>query len=230
MTEKEESGRKKLINALKEYELSFEEKYPPEDIEIEFSEQYNKYMENLLAGKIPAPKKRKNRFCKRIAACAAAVLLVFGGSMTVKAFREPVTEFFTNVYEKIIEIFFQDDDITKSPSEIETVYTLGYVPEGYELESFEIDEYKTTAETVFTNDKMKLVFYQYILDGRTLLDNENSNYQYVYVGDIKVAMTEKNGKTSLFWNTDEYAFAIDIHNDVLEKEFGEIISSIEKKN
>ena len=230
MTEKEESGRKKLINALKEYELSFEEKYPPEDIEIEFSEQYNKYMENLLAGKIPAPKKRKNRFCKRIAACAAVVLLLFGGSMTVKAFREPVTEFFTNVYEKIIEIFFQDDDITKSPSEIETVYTLGYVPEGYELESFEVDNFKTTAKTVFVNNDNKIAFFQSILNGTSSMDNENTEYQYQYINDIKIAVIEKNSKKTLFWNTNEYAFKLIVDIGISEEDLAIIISSITEKD
>ena len=228
MTEKEESGRKKLINALKEYELSFEEKYPPEDIEIEFSEQYNKYMENLLAGKIPAPKKRKNRFCKRIAACAAAVLLVFGGSMTVKAFREPVTEFFTNVYEKIIEIFFQDDDITKSPSEIETVYTLGYVPDGYELESFEIN--KVVSTTVLSDGENKIIFHQHILDSEFGLDNENTNCQYIYMHDMKIAIIEKHNKKTLFWNADGYAFKLIVDIDISEDESIMLISSVIEKN
>ena len=230
MTEKEESGRKKLINALKEYELSFEEKYPPEDIEIEFSEQYNKYMENLLAGKIPAPKKRKNRFCKRIAACAAAVLLVFGGSMTVKAFREPVTEFFTNVYEKIIEIFFQDDDITKSPSEIETVYTLGYVPDGYELESYSINDGKTLTKTIYSNNENKIVFTQTIINGKSWLDNENTDYQYRYIGNIEMATIEKNNKITLFWNSDKYTFKLIVGIEISEEDLAIIVSSITEKD
>ena len=32
MTEKELSGKKKLVKALEKYERSFEEKYPPEDM------------------------------------------------------------------------------------------------------------------------------------------------------------------------------------------------------
>ena len=40
-----------------------------------------------------------------------------------------------NIYDKFTEFFFDKSDIEKAPSTIETVYTLGYVPEGYELNS-----------------------------------------------------------------------------------------------
>ena len=130
MTEKELSGKKKLVKALEKYELSFEEKYPQEDMEVEFSKQYEVYMEKLLSGKIPKRKKYFNTVGKRIAACVAAIMLIFGGSMTVKAFREPVVEFFTNVYEKIVEIFFDDEDIAKALLRLKPSILLGMSPRG----------------------------------------------------------------------------------------------------
>ena len=53
--------------------------------------------------------------------------------------------------------------------------------------------------------------------------------QYIYVDDIKVVVTEKNKKRSLFWNTDEYAFSLDINVDVSEEEWITIIKSIVEK-
>ncbi len=203
MTEKELSGKKKLIKALEKYELSFEEKYPQEDMEVEFSRQYEVYMEKLLSGKIPKRRKCFNTVGKRIAACVAVIMFVFCGSMTVKAFREPVVEFFTNVYEKIVEIFFDDDDIAKAPSEIETVYTLGYVPEGYEIESYSIDECKIVSKTVFSNNEDKIIFRQQILDGMSGLNNEDTDYKYFYIDDLKVASIEKGEERILDW----YGFA-----------------------
>lgn len=228
MTEKELSGKKELIQALQKYELSFEEKYPPEDMEVEFSKQYEVYMEKLLSGKIPKRRKYFNTVGKRIAACVAAVMIIFGGSMTVKAFREPVVEFFTNAYEKIVEIFFEDDDIAKAPSEIETVYTLGYVPDGYVMESYSMNEVVST--TILSNGEKEIVFSQYILNGRTGLDNENTNYQYFYIDDIKVASIEKSNIRILYWNTDEYAFGLSIDVKFSEEEIITIISSIVEKN
>ena len=226
MTEKELSGKKKLVKALEKYELSFEEKYPQEDMEVEFSRQYEVYMEKLLSGKIPKRRKHFNTVGKRIAACVAVIMLVFGGSMTVKAFREPVVEFFTNVYEKIVEIFFDDDDIAKAPSEIETVYTLGYVPDGYEMESYSIDECKIVSKTVFSNNKDKIIFRQHILDSKFGLDNENTDYRYFYIDDIKVASIEKGEERMLYWNTAEYSFMLSVELEMVEEELISIISSV----
>ena len=226
MTEKELSGKKKLVKALEKYERSFEEKYPPEDMDVEFSRQYEVYMEKLLSGKIPKRKKYLNTAGKRIAACVAAFMIIFGASMTVKAFREPVVEFFTNIYEKIVEIFFDDDDIAKAPSEIETVYTLGYVPEGYEMESYSIDEFKFVSKTVFSNNKNKITFRQQILDGNSVLDNENTDHQYFYMDNTKVALTEKGSLKTLYWNTDKYSFVLSVDIAISEEECIKIISSV----
>ena len=230
MTEKELSGKKELIKALQKYELSFEEKYPPEDMEVEFSKQYEVYMEKLLSGKIPKRRKYFNTVGKRIAACVAAVMIIFGGSMTVKAFREPVVEFFTNAYEKIVEIFFGDDDIANAPSEIETVYTLGYVPDGYEMESYFVNNFNTSTTTVFTNNETELIFCQYILGTKAGLDNEDTNLEYLYIGDMKVLIVDKNETRSLFWNTNEYAFSLDMHIQISEDEWIAIIQSITEKD
>jgi hypothetical protein len=230
MTEKELSGKKKLIKSLEKYELSFEEKYPQEDMEVEFSKQYEVYMEKLLSGKIPKRRKYFNTVGKRIAACVAAAMLIFGGSMTVKAFREPVVEFFTNVYEKIVEIFFNDDDIAKAPSEIETVYTLGYVPEGYEMESFKMNGGKTMVMSVFTSNEDEIVLRQHTLDGKFVLDNEYSKYQYIYIDNIKVAIIEKSEEKMLYWNTSEYSFMLSVELEIAEEECIKIISSIAEKD
>ena len=230
MTDKELSGKKKLIKALEKCELCFEEKYPPADIDVEFSKQYEHYMERLLAGKIPKRRKCLNTPIKRIAACIAAAMIIFGGSMTVKAFREPVVEFFTNAYEKIVEIFFGDDDIAKAPSEIETVYTLGYVPDGYVMKSYSMNKAKTLSQTIFTSNEAKLIFCQYTLDGKTGLDNEDTDFEYLYIGDIKVIFVNKNETRSLFWNTHEYAFSLIVDIEVSEDEWVAIIRSITEKD
>lgn len=228
MTEKELSGKKKLVKALEKYELSFEEKYPQEDMEVEFSKQYEVYMEKLLSGKIPKRRKYFNTVGKRIAACIAVIMLVFGGSMTVKAFREPVVEFFTNVYEKIVEIFFDDDDIAKAPSEIETVYTLGYVPEGYEYDNIYLNE--LFARTIWDNGDKQIIFCQYVLDSSLTLDNEDSDYKYFYIKDMKVAMIEKNGNKTFYWNSEEYSFRLIVDIDFPEERIFEMISSVTKKD
>ena len=83
-----------------------------------------------------AQRKKKPRFWqyssvgRRVAGLAAALLVAFGCSMTISAVRTPFVNFAMNIYDKFTEFFFDKSDIEKAPSTIETVYTLGYVPEG----------------------------------------------------------------------------------------------------
>ena len=228
MTDKEQKGKKILKEALGDYELSFDEKYPPEEMDVVFSKKYQKNIDRMLSGKQKSYPKFLNASWKRVVASIVVVAMVFGGSMTVKAFREPVVEFFTNVYEKIVEIFFNDDDIAKAPSEIETIYTLGYVPDGYDYDTFYFNE--VTTEITWTNGEKQITFSQYILGSTTFLDNENANYQYVYIDDIRVAVIEKHGKRSLFWNTSEYGFSLSIDNELTKEEYETMILSIVKKD
>ena len=228
MTDKEHKGKEILKEALGDYELSFDEKYPPEEMDVVFSKKYQKNIDRMLSGKQKSYPKFLNSSWKRVVASIVVVAMVFGGSMTVKAFREPVVEFFTNIYEKIVEIFFDDDDIAKAPSEIETIYTLGYVPDGYVEESFDSDE--LTTKIYWTNGDDKIYFKQYTLDSETHLDNEISDYQIFCICDIKIAMIEKYGKRILFWNDDEYAFTLTMSVDVSEEDYVNMIKSTVEKD
>ena len=71
------------------------------------------------------------------------MLIAFSCSMTVSAIREPVVEFFTNVYEKLLEMVFDEEDIATAPNTIETVYSLGTIPDGYVIDHFIIDDVAT---------------------------------------------------------------------------------------
>ena len=228
MTDKEHKGKEILKEALCDYELSFDEKYPPEEMDVVFSKKYQKNIDRMLSGKQKSYPKFLNSSWKRVVASIVVVAMVFGGSMTVKAFREPVVEFFTNIYEKIVEIFFDDDDIAKAPSEIENIYTLGYVPDGYVEESFDSDE--LTTKIYWTNGDDKIYFKQYTLDSETHLDNEISDYQIFCICDIKIAMIEKYGKRILFWNDDEYAFTLTMSVDVSEEDYVNMIKSTVEKD
>ena len=152
MNDKEKIGLKKLQDAFKE--INSEEldnlNIPKED--FEFSEKYKKNMEKLLAKQRKPYWQYVNTAGKRAVACILVFIMIFASSMSISAFREPVVEFFVNVYERFVEIFCREDGTTTSPDEIETIYTLGYLPEGYEFESREV--VGNTSKVVFTNGKI----------------------------------------------------------------------------
>ena len=206
------NSNNKGLGVLKE---AFQEidKWEYENLHLEALEEvipspaYIKRMERLMKWQKQSCWKYVNTVGKRIAMIAVVIALAFGLSMSVSAVREPVVKFFVHIYERFVEFFYDDDVVTKAPSTIETVYTLGYVPEGYELESCNIADIVT--RMAWVNDVgEKIVFSQRTLDGNNLLDYENVDYEIVYIEDIKIALANKNEVRYCFWNCEEYRYSL----------------------
>lgn len=206
------NSNNKGLGVLKE---AFQEidKWEYENLHLEALEEvipspaYIKRMERLMKWQKRSCWKYVNTVGKRIAMIAVVIALAFGLSMSVSAVREPVVKFFVHIYERFVEFFYDDDVVTKAPSTIETVYTLGYVPEGYELESCSIEKMATCF--IWINEAgEQIVFSQRTLNGNNFLDYENTNYEIVYIEDIKIALANKNEVKYCFWNCEEYRYSL----------------------
>ena len=210
------NSNNKGLGVLKE---AFQEidKWEYENLHLEALEEvipspaYIKRMERLMKWQKRSCWKYVNTVGKRIAMIAVVIALAFGLSMSVSAVREPVVKFFVHIYERFVEFFYDDDVVTKAPVTIETVYTLGYVPEGYELESCSIEDLGT--RMIWTNDAdEQIVFSQRTLDGNNLLDYENADYEIVYIENMEIALANKNGARYCFWNCEEYRYSLIVPN------------------
>ena len=229
MTNKEKSGRDKLMEAMRLSEKTYCDKFSCADGEIRYSEEYLRDMEKLI-------KKSRNpiRGCfdtvgKRVAAAVIAAVALSGSMMSVSAVREPVVEFITNVYEKFVEIFFDEEDVAKAPSTIDTVYTLGIVPKGYTINKYIIDADSTYMSWINNNGE-KLVFMQGILDGNNMIDNEDAQFELISIDGMKIAYANKNGAKYYFWNTLDYKFTLFVSQTISHDTALELIESIEKFN
>ena len=229
MTNKEKSGQDKLMEAMRLSEFSYCEKFPRVEGEIYYSEDYLRDMEKLI-------KKSRNpiRGCfdtvgKRVAAAAIAAIALSGSMMSVSAVRKPVVEFITNVYEKFVEIFFDEEDVAKAPSTIDTVYTLGIVPEGYTINKYIIDADSTYMSWINNNGE-KLVFMQGILDGNNMIDNEDAQFELISIDGMKIAYVNKNGAKYYFWNTLDYKFTLLVSETISHDAALELIESVAKFN
>jgi hypothetical protein len=228
------NSNNKGLNVLKE---AFREinKWEYENLHLETLEEvipspaYIKRMERLIQWQKRSCWKYVNSIGKRIAVIAVTIALTFGLSMSVSAVRKPVVEFFVNMYEKFVEFFYDDDVSAKAPSTIETVYTLGYVPEGYELESCSIENLGT--RMIWTNDgEEQIVFSQGLICEYSLMDNENSDYRLLYVNDMSVAYIDKEKDKCYYWNTMEYRFSIRISDDISQAILEQLIESLTEYN
>ena len=97
MTDKELSGRARLKEALKLSDQTYIDKHPPIEQKVQYSPNYLKRVERLT-------KQKKSPFYgyfrtigSRVAIAMAAILIIFGCSMTVEAVRAPVFQFIETV-------------------------------------------------------------------------------------------------------------------------------------
>ena len=225
MNEKNLTGEAVLKEALYQYSLTYCDEFPPCDEEIHLDEIYQRKMEKLIKRSKNPFQRYFNTAGKRAAGIAAAILVFFGCSMTVSAVRKPVVEFFTNAYEKLVEFFYDDESIANAPSMIETVYTLGYVPEGYELK--EIKRRSGFIDYTWKNENGSQIFMsQRILAGTSTLDNENSNFTIIYRLGVKIAFIEKFSGKAFKWNSAEYEFYLTVPNDFSLEECMILIESL----
>ena len=131
--------------------------------EIHYSEKYERYMARLLRAQKRPWWQYTNTAGKKVAVIALVILFAFGASMSVSAVRKPVVEFIVNVYERFVEIFFGEEDIAEAPCEMDTIYTLGKVPEGYELVGMDYFN-QSIRQTWKNHDGKKIRFTQSIFN------------------------------------------------------------------
>lgn len=229
MSKKKMTGREVLEEALRVCCSTYCDQYPRYEGEIDLGDDYENYMDNLIRRSKNPFQRYFNTLGRRVAGIAAAMLIAFSCAMTVKAVREPVVEFFTNIYEKFVEIIFGEDDIAKAPDTIETVYTLGFIPDGYEMDRFFIDQYMTKMTWKNENGD-RLVLSQGILDGSFIIDTEESNNHIIEWNNKKIACSEKYGTKHFFWNSDEYEFSLTMSSNISEEEALALIDSLKKYN
>lgn len=229
MSKKKMTGREVLEEALRECCSTYCDQYPRYEGKIDLGEDYERYMNNLIKRSKNPFQRYFNTVGRRVAGIAAAMLIAFSCSMTVKAVREPVVEFFTGVYEKIVEFFFSADSIANAPNTIEKVYTLGYIPDEYILKEYRY--LGVCAESVWENQESNtIILTQDILNGIVTFDYENSNYNIMYVSGFKVAYIDKRGTKMLYWNSSEYAFTMSVSCELSLEECAILIESLTLMN
>lgn len=193
--------------------------------EIHYSEKYERHMARLLRAQKRPWWQYTNTVGKKVAVIALVILVAFGASMSVSAVRKPVVEFIVNVYERFVEIFFGEEDIAETPCEMDTIYTLGKVPEGYELVERKLQ--KTSVRFVWKDDKGNSIkFSQHIFDSKGTYDYEYSNYVIVNVLEKKIVVIEKQDQKMFCWNSSDFAFAMRMPSNFSLEECVELIESL----
>lgn len=177
------------------------------EIEVEFSDEFNRKMQELIdsigANNGQKPKNdRKSRLnIKGLIALAAALAVLLAGLMSVNAAGDSIVNFIVKTYEDFKEILFAGD----GAAEIDHVYAFTEVPEGF-----------TETERVL-NDDMSFVRYENSDTGAVIelsqtvaddaafaLDSQNGVVKEANVdGDeIKIYCAKSQNLYNAFWIND----------------------------
>ncbi|MBR6744570.1 MAG: DUF4367 domain-containing protein [Clostridia bacterium] len=199
----------------------------------ETSEEELKSELQLLYKKAGLQQKRKSPWMfrtvgRRVASVLIAIGLFSVVSASVYAARAPMVQFLSKTYDKYIEFFFGQSDVEKSPSTIETIYTLGLVPEGYVEKSCNITDSLT--HTVWSNEKdQQIVFRQRTLNGSTTVDNEHTNWDVIFIDGKQIKYMSVGTIRDYFWSSDEYFFYLKIPDSISHDTALDLIRSLKIK-
>lgn len=144
-----------FFDILREYASKEFEDIPQSDAKIahEFSQEFEDKMDKVIKIARRRSKPRAKIYLK-IAAAAAALLVLLFGLMRVDKIREPVVEVVLEKYEQFINLIYR----SRTRGEIGHLYTVGDLPKGFEKSSRSVDggTVRTEYDSRLTDDRIVL--------------------------------------------------------------------------
>lgn len=197
----------------------------PEDAKC--SRRHYAQMRKILGVTILPATSRKMQIKRRIvAALVAAVLLLTG--CTTYAYREEIREFIETVFEDYIRVTYHDGEDPAAMATIEEYYTLGYVPEGYELTI----NYERPMQSKYkwTNSQGEYIILEQSHVDSTLfvMDNKIGDWNVLQIGNYKMNCCLSDVYYYL-WNDGVYAYRLTTSELLEEQELSRIIENLQVK-
>ncbi len=189
------------------------------------SPEHYKKMSEIVGFDVTKPR-RKPRMRKKVIIFIIAAALALTGCVAV--FYRQIGNFIEEVYEKYIKVHFVEET-PAAPTEIEDVYTLTYVPEGYKLAKQSINAIHIRQE--YSNEaKDTIVFEQNAINSTIcILDAEKGKTIFIEHKNILIYCKTIKDKYYYLWNTSFYQFSICSRYSLDEREIVKIIEGITTK-
>ena len=210
--------RRALTQAFAE---KFDEELAACDVTAACSEVHTQRMAALI-GRVSRSAHRKSFKKWLVAGLVAAILLI--ATITVGAYYKEIKAFCERIYAEYIHLTFVDEG--ENPDEF-TTYTLGFVPEGYSLESQD-----STSKSVYyrwkNEDGEYLVFEQFALSVFDAnIDNEEGASVIRQYGKYEVYYrSHETGICTYIWNDGEYVCILDSSRELPEEHLENIMNGI----
>ena len=170
--------------------------------------------------------RRRVSLKKKILYALIAALIAVSLAMSVSAIREPIINFFVEIYDSFISVFV--DAPAPASIAIEEKYELGYLPEGFEL--VDEKEWNSSNEKMYSDGNKQIKFVQLVYSSEKFaefsFDNNYSNIEYIELNNEQIVYAQKNSRITLLWCDDEYMFKIIFDFIITKEECVKIIESL----
>lgn len=203
-----ENSKDLFIKAFMEAEqISNAEFMNTENKNITFSKEFERKMDKLIKKDKRIHFSVRQKITKGLIAAIIAIIVAFTGLMSVSATRAPFIEFIKKVFPQFNEVTLSAQS-TLPVDSIETEYTLTDLPEGFEIETYQKDDFKVFTIWKDENNE-EIVFSQKLLDTSFTVDNEH-DYKELYINGCKSYYIEDDSGAFLRWTDGYYWFTINV--------------------
>lgn len=191
------------------------------DEEIVCSRRHRKAMRAIVSGKTP----RKPLSTKMIAILVAAAILLLVGCAII--YRDEIRNFVTDIREFFVDLRFEEGE--QESREIEEIYELTYIPEGYSLKDQNIN--LMGVQYIFTNsDSKRIKFIQRSLDASSFsIDSEHSDNTVLDIGNHTIYTRKTGDMYCYLWNDGKYALKLNSTDKLSENDLLLIIDGLKIK-
>lgn len=202
--------RKALIEVFAE---KYDNALAESDDVVVCSEEHMRAMDEIVAQAVKSGQKKNRRKWLITLLVAAALLL---SACTVYAYRGEIRDLVEKVYDKYICVTYREGNEVGRDDMLTAFYTLGYVPDGYEL----VDHINTRFLNQYrweSADGGYLVFEQFDLSVVNFsMDSEDGDTAVIVCDDCEVYCWIRDVAVYM-WNDGEYAFKIQ-SSDILTQD------------
>lgn len=204
----------------------------PTDDELgayEFSPTFKQKMDRLIRAQRRPYYSMVNTAGKRVAVIFIAMLLALTTTVfSVKALRDPVINFFIEVYEEFSRIIFQNDNTGKLGTDrLEKYFTPQFLPDNFALVTEE--KYDNIAVYRYRDSAGRDISYeQTILKGMNnmVIDTEGITTENVIVNGTVAIYYSNKGYDNIVWNDGVYVFSLSAPSELGKSELLRIAESV----
>lgn len=192
-------------------------------IDFTFSEHFNKRMEKLIRSQKKVYYNFINTVYKRVAIICIVLLTMLTTACSVKAIREPIVNFFTEVYESFTRYFFEGDTVDVLTKE----YSIRELPDGF------IQTSKTHNDvfiiTEYQNMRGDIIELTQSITKHTehTIDNEKAKVYTEILGNLEVKIYDAYDTKQARWIIDGYSFNLICYGDISIETIKQLIENIE---